>query len=148
SAALLIENFHQSELLLLLPTINKTPQASPHLIQEDKPQEGKVTLVGWRVPALTLAPTFALDLLIGLPEGAPAGVVFGNSLRFFSAVAKLALELVARGRFLPAMKKNSSSVFACWQPIIDDDEDSERIKLLARAMPPLCRAQYGQQDAG
>jgi non-specific serine/threonine protein kinase len=88
------------------------------------------------VPALALAPDDALDLLLVLPEGRAAGA----SLRFLAETAKLALELVARGRVLPALATDGASHLARWQ-VCPEPEDARRLRLLATAMPPVCRAE-------
>jgi hypothetical protein len=50
---------------------------------------------------LRVAPTDALDVLLSPPKERAPGLAVGASLRFFGEVARLALELVARGRLLP-----------------------------------------------
>jgi SNF2 family DNA or RNA helicase len=96
----------------------------------------------WIVPALALGPRDCLNLLLSLPERTPPGVLIGDSLRFFGEVAKLALELVARGRMLPALMKRDEQFHAVWQPVADGENDAERLRLLTRSMPAVCRAEF------
>ena len=45
------------------------------------------------------------------------GVALADSLRFLAETAKLALELVARGRVLPGLVRRENEWSACWRTI-------------------------------
>src|SRR6266536_2976218 len=100
------------------------------------------------LPAVAAPPAGALDLLLRL-AGLEAGleeepgrrlVRAGDSLRFLAEVAGLALALVAAGRTLPGLVVEEAGLAARWRPVPRPD-DTARLRLLARAMPPVCRAE-------
>ena len=134
--------FNITSLTLLLPGTSFAPQASPHLFREDVAINDGSGLISWNVPSLALSPRDCLDLLLSLPEGSPPGVAIGDSLRFFSEVAKLALELVTRGRMIPTLARRNELFHAIWRPLADDESDSERLRLLVQSMPAVCRAEF------
>ncbi len=120
---------------------------------------GALALAPWRVPALALDPDTALDLLLDLAAragellvveaGEPLadrtgdGVVAaraGPSLGFLAEAAEAALGLVAGGRVLPALVTEGGTLAARWKPV-PGAQDLERLRQLAQAMPPLCRAE-------
>ena len=115
----------------------------------------------WSVPALALSPAAAADLALALAQAstyvrgkARGRAVAGNSLSWVAAVTELALELLARGRVLPAVVGNdgplapplvtgstrgsTSGTTARWLPM-PTPEDLARMAKLAEAMPPVCR---------
>src|SRR6266496_3265908 len=109
---------------LVLPTGGSGPLASPDLVRElvpDGPAQMADGLAPWRVPAVGL-------------------VRAGDSLRFLAEVAGLALALVAAGRTLPGLVVEEGGLAARWRPVPRPD-DTARLRLLARAMPPVCRAE-------
>ncbi|MGH2797981.1 MAG: DEAD/DEAH box helicase, partial [Thermoleophilaceae bacterium] len=81
-----------------------------------------------------------LDVALGLPPRQVAGVVIGDSLRFLAEAAKLALELVARGRLRAGLVRRGDAWVARWLPVTDDPEDAVRVELLRRAMPAAVAA--------
>jgi non-specific serine/threonine protein kinase len=154
----------ERELHLALPSFDEGPQHSPQLlrgVQERRPGSPKL-LDPWVVPALALEPGAALELLLALPparcagivpgysDGAasPASVAFGDSLRFLAEAGKLALELVARGRVLPALVRREEEWVAWWRAMPGDPEDVERVRMLVAAMPPLLRAEISGSEEG
>jgi SNF2 family DNA or RNA helicase len=139
------------ELTLWLPATADGPLASPELIRAPENQPAAVTrrsaLAAWRVPALTVEPAAALDLLSVLGEARAHGgqAVQGGSVRYLAALAQLAGDLAARGRVLPALTADASGdetagrFAARWRPVLSG-ADAQRARELAVAMPPLCRA--------
>jgi SNF2 family DNA or RNA helicase len=140
------------ELTLLLPSVASGPLASPELVR-NPPRSGQGVVAGatrrgpalapWRVPALALDAGGALELLALLAAGetvALAAVPVGASLRFLAELAWLVLDLVGRGRMLPALVDERGGLAARWRPVVTG-EDAERLRALARAMPPVCRAE-------
>jgi non-specific serine/threonine protein kinase len=98
----------------------------------------------WWLPTAPLGAWDALRLLARVPEGEAPGV--GLSVRFFSRVTILAIELVARGRFLPWIEGDDNgkdTVRVIWQPA-HGAADVGRISTLAGAMPGVCLA--GRDD--
>ena len=78
---------------------------------------------------------------------APTEVAVGASLRFLAEVAWLALDLVGRGRVLPALVDERGGLAARWRPVVTG-EDAERLRALAVAMPPACRAERRGRISG
>jgi hypothetical protein len=141
---LLIDDLAQTDVTLLLPSRRDAPQASPHLLfaEEENARDAVIRVAPWSMPSLALSPRDALDMMLSLAEATSSAVRIGASLNFFAEVAKLALEFVARGRVLPRLLKRGQKFQALWRPVADGMDDKERLRLLARAMPALCRAEY------
>src|SRR5690348_6701325 len=106
-----------------------------------QPGSRRVSLAAWRVPALAFEPAVAVDLLAVLDEpGAfTAEVMGGGSARYLAAVARLAVDLPARGRVLPALRAEDGRHAARWRPVLSG-ADAERARELAAGIPALCRA--------
>jgi SNF2 family DNA or RNA helicase len=132
----------------------------------------------WRVEALFLDVESAGTLLAGLPHGAGAELdaaegtswsgpshtaraLLGVDARFWSAAAKLVLDLLARQRFLPGVSRlpdapggydpydgyygyshrpRGPRLVGAWFAALGDPQDRARFDALAAAMPGLCRA--------
>jgi SNF2 family DNA or RNA helicase len=125
--------------VLLLPSDEAGPRLPPWLLPDADVDFEPPTLVPWRVSGLALDVGAALDLLVGLPARG-ADRRWGTDLRYWSAVAKLGLELLARQAYLPGMTEDEGHYRAVWQPILDQGRDRPRLRALAEAMPPVCRA--------
>jgi superfamily II DNA or RNA helicase len=86
----------------------------------------------------------AIDLQIGLPALASIGVAEANrlpaSVATWSAAAKLALDLVARGRVIPTIEQRNSHTEARWRASILLGEDADRFARLANSFPPAAHA--------
>lgn len=98
----------------------------------------KVTLRPWRVPALRLAPTDAVPVLMEWLEAdrIPENVRLGDSARYFQQASRLTLEALAGQRIIPGLERIDGGLYARWQPSLD----GHRISQIAEAMPPVCRA--------
>ena len=135
------------ELTLLLPSAGPGPLASPELIRPDAAgsragPQGRVSLVGWRVPVLVFGPAAALDLL-GTVGDLGDLAAEGGSLPYLAAVARFADDLVTRGRVLPVLAAEDAGYAARWRPVLGGG-DAQRARDLAAAMPPSCRAAGGE----
>jgi len=128
-------------LVLRLPSSERGPQASPHLLRVVDADEVPDQLLPWEVDTIRLAPAAAIELLLGLPESPTAGLAVGDSIRHLAEASKLALELVARGRLRPAIERRGDGWVGVWRPVTDDPADAARVQLLIRSMPPLQRAE-------
>ncbi|MFZ5824567.1 MAG: DEAD/DEAH box helicase [Bacillota bacterium] len=98
-------------------------------------------LVPARVAGLGLSVGDAAQWLLDLEErleGRPMRA--GQSLRTWSAAAKLLLELLGRGRILPRLRVEAGCLTAEWQLAAPEPADAERLALLEAALPDLCRA--------
>jgi non-specific serine/threonine protein kinase len=135
---------------LFLPSFKDGPQASPYLLRADGDQAaGRPDLLHpWVVPVAGLAPPDAVEVLLSIPPESEPGIAVGDSLRFLAEVAKLALELLARGRVLPALARREGRWLACWEPVSIDPGDAERVRMLVEVMPPLLRAEVGLTEHG
>ncbi len=129
------------ECVVLLPSSPRAPAPSPELARagETVPEEVD-QLAPWLVPAGTLAPAAALDLLLALESARSAEVSTGASLDYLGEVAKFALELTARGRVVPGLERLGTAFYAIWRPLLSDHRDAGRLALLERTMPGACRA--------
>ncbi|MCB0359721.1 MAG: DEAD/DEAH box helicase, partial [Bdellovibrionales bacterium] len=94
------------------------------------------------MPVLELAPSLTVGFLAALPERPGENVIIDDSLRFWREAAKLLLELLCRGRFLPSLEHASGDGHfrAAWKLLPDETYDQERIALLQRAVPLVCHA--------
>ncbi|HET7229498.1 MAG TPA: DEAD/DEAH box helicase [Longimicrobium sp.] len=128
------------EATLLLPSYRRTPEASPQLVRTDAPAEEPVGPMRWTVQRCSLDAGPALDFLLTLAETAPESIVIGDTVRGLAEVAKLAVELVARGRVLPWLEERSRGYAAVWRPALSDEGDIARMALLRRAVPRACGA--------
>ena len=134
------------EMTLLLPGSRSRPRPSPTVVRLAPPRypRGRPTLGPWTVPAVTIDPAVVLDLagrLGGLGAEAGTGVVAGPSLAWWAPLAGLALDLVARGRVLPAVAAGQhAKLEARWLPFPTPD-DVASLRRLAEAVPPAIRAE-------
>jgi SNF2 family DNA or RNA helicase len=133
------------ELTLRLPSRADGPLASPELVRPsaDDPLDTsagrRIALAPWRVPVLVFEPAIATALLPALADLAPGDLVVSGSIGYLAAAARFADDLVARGRVLPALTAEEGGYAACWRPVLSA-ADAQRIRELAAAMPPACRA--------
>ena len=107
----------------------------------DVDEQSKLT--PWRVEGVGVSILQILDVLVALPlaDRQPLSVhQAGDDLCYWGLVAKFALELLARERFLPGLRSDNGSVRAIWLPVLDAPHDRSRYLALARGMPPVCRA--------
>jgi SNF2 family DNA or RNA helicase len=131
---------------LLLPSTGRTgPLPSPELVSTGVQVDADApALHPWRVNGLSLPPTDALRFLVAQPRDVilpRPGLALGADLRYWSLAAQIALDLLARQRFVPILEPDASGVYhAAWRPSFDDPRDAERITHLVEAMPPVCRA--------
>lgn len=134
---------------LLLPSLAGRPVPSPDL-PVGAASRG-VGLSPWRVPALLFDRSQAAQLLgalhdphwpgatVQLPDGTPAELVYGASVRWLAAVHDLAWRLVGRGRLLPVPVEEAGEWYARWRPAPDGPGRRESAALVA-GCPPVCRA--------
>ncbi len=133
---------------LVLPTSGGSPLPSPELLLERESAAGEERrLAPWRVSGLTLSPEAALDWLVMLPtpeELDPHRFRLGAGIRYWSAAARFALELLARQRFLPAIIANDGLSLSRWEPLVEQEID--KFDALRVAMPPVCRALSSEEE--
>ena len=154
------------ELTVGLPSTAIGPLASPQLqlVDQKRPpsRTHKTRLFPWKVHSISLDAAAGIDWLLtagaGTSVGADSGssvsgvgveLRLGDSLRFFGVVVAFGLELVARGRVLPALVETADGYDARWRPVITGDE-ATRLDQLTSSMPPSCRSEWGalRRDPG
>ena len=136
-----------AEATLRLPSLAKSPLDSPELIRvTPRAARSDAVLLSWRVPTVELDPGGALAWLATVADGGADGIRCGASLRYLAGLAAFAGELVERGRVLPAVVRDESGPLACWRPAVRGP-DVVAFGALVTAMPPVCRAEVGREDA-
>ncbi|MEK6677502.1 MAG: DEAD/DEAH box helicase [Planctomycetota bacterium] len=102
---------------------------------------GSVTLHALVVPALSFDAADAVDLLTAHPVGARSDIALADSVVYWSKVAWMMLELLAKQQFAPALHQVTNGLYrGCWRPIVTQPDFSERLQELIPSMPPACRA--------
>ena len=136
---------------LLLPGEGRGPAASPDLVASrliaDDEDPGELSTPSaapslWTVPTLVLDADAALALL--WPMSREADDVdaprHGGDLRYLSALAGFAIDLVARARVLPTVRPNGPSLgVAMWRPIVTG-ADAVWLRAAVSARPPVSAA--------
>ena len=135
------------EATLQLPSLAKSPLDSPELIRvTPRAARSEAVLLSWRVPTIELDPAGALAWLATVADGGADGIRCGASLRYLAGLAAFAGELVERGRVLPTVVRDEIGPLACWRPAVRGP-DVVAFGALVTAMPPVCRAELGREDA-
>ena len=134
--------------IALLPSAADAPRLPPWLVVAEGVEEAvaELRLSPWRLGGLALDTLSALDLLIALPAGSASGREWGADLRYWSLAAKLGLELLAQHKYLPGLAEDDGQYRSVWLPVLSDPQDQARLRALAQAMPPVCRALFSAED--
>ena len=156
-----------------LPTTDDAPYPSPELVsagEASAPSYGaaETSLRLWSAPARLLDAEAAGTMLAGLPFASGAEVpgaphlIFGGDLRYWSAAAALAQEMLVRQWYIPGVVElprtaqlgygsylrsagpPQPSVGAYWYAALAEPEVAPRFETLAEAMPDLARAAVTQ----
>jgi hypothetical protein len=121
-----------------LPTIDGRPVPSGHGEPTVEPSE----IGPWAISCAVLPADSALQFLDGCNRN-PTAESFGHeiapSTRFWAAALRFAAGLAQRDRFLPSMTAEAPRFHARWRPLMCA-ADQDRLRQLARAMPPAARA--------
>ena len=131
--------------VIFLPSDDRGPLLPPWL--DPGEPRGEPSLAPWKVTGLALNVAAALDLLVSLPLGGAGGRRWGDDLRYWSLVAKLALELLAHHKVLPGIEEEDGGYRALWLPVLSDPHDQARLRALTQAMPPVCRALLAEDES-
>lgn len=127
---------------LSLPTSADTHYLPKHSAATLSIEEEALVFHPWQVSGVWLTPQEAAAFLESLPLGHPevAGIVIGQDLRYWSHVARWGLDLLARGKYLPAIAlPPNKTPRAYWRLLLDSDVDAGRLRLFMQAMPLSCR---------
>ncbi len=167
-----------------LPRLGSRPVPSPEYVARQWAPEPEgaedAVLSVWRVNALILDAESACVLLAGLSHkpgssAAPARLrpnpyanarvlderpmLFGADLRFWAAAARLAMRLILRQRYVPAVYESQVSalypysglsvapLFAEWRLAPLEPDDQRRFETLAASMPDAARAAVEYRSA-
>ncbi|NER78188.1 MAG: ATP-dependent helicase, partial [Leptolyngbya sp. SIO1D8] len=128
--------------ILALPTAINTDSCLPKHSADDLAAEASViALFPWRITGLLLTPREAAAFLEQLPLGNLnfAGTEIGADLRYWSHLARWGLDLMARGKYLPAIQIAPKTTQARWQLLLDSDTDTGRLRFFTQSMPLGCR---------
>ena len=94
-----------------------------------------------KIPGLALSVPSAVEWILDLEVAFSATQLRpGQSLRAWSAAAKLLLELLGRGRFLPLLRAEAGCLTAEWRLSALEPADATRLAQLEKALPDVCRA--------
>lgn len=147
--SLLVSGAVASDLVLRLPKSTGSQQAHD---LADTEGSGAVAvastnLVATSVPTLAFGPADAIDLLTSLPATDHEQVHCSPSLRYWSKLALLVLELLARQRFVPSVHDaDGRRYIGYWRVMIRDESTLDRLRALMTSMPPVCRSLAGQVE--
>ncbi len=97
-----------------------------------------------RRAALQFSPAEAMDLLIAVPDPLPE--VCGDSIRYWSRLARFVAEHLRRRLFFPTVVHRDGATTATWRLILTDRAVVDQLERFTQAMPPSCRAIH--TDAG
>lgn len=133
----------QGQVVLALPVLCEAEQRQPihSAAAIDPDEQSLLAAYPWRVEGWWLTPDEMLTLLLSLPLGqATTGVdsLIGADLRFWGHTIRWSLDLLARGKFLPAINLTSQAITAFWQPLLESAVDQQRLRQFAATMPPAC----------
>jgi len=139
---ILYECAEQTSVEFLWPTLRRRPLPSRGVGEQVR---RSARFECWRVDGLTVPPADALLFLAGLPRRGLPPLEFGDTLRYWSEAATLALGLIARQRYIPTVFTLNDGAgrrqhVSRWQPVLSDPLDRQCADLLTEAMPPACRS--------
>jgi SNF2 family DNA or RNA helicase len=127
-----------SNQVAVLPSVEEGPLAPPLTGLGPEVNGGRIESAPWTISGLELEPLDALLTLVGLSE--TTGWRLADDWRYWARAAQMALELLGRERFMPALSLTGDAPRAYWRIITSERQDAERLGALALAMPPACRA--------
>lgn len=109
---------------------------------------GSLKLQPWRVEGLAVpAPQFLYFATALTAEPGAFDPPLGTDLIFWGRAVRFALALLAAERFLPGLEGEDGGVRPVWLPVLDEPAEAARFELLARGMPPACRAVIQERAA-
>jgi non-specific serine/threonine protein kinase len=146
-AALPAGEFEPGTAVLALPARGRGPACSPELVRSvDEVDEvstvaetgGAGSTALWRVPTVVVDAEAALALLGASEEPADEDrPTFGADLRALRSLLGFALDLVSRGRVLPAMQRTGPGrALAQWRPVVTG-ADALWLRAAVAALPAV-----------
>ena len=112
--------------------------------------EGAARLLPWRVVGLAIPLATAVEWLphVLRADGRRDDVALGPDVRFWALAGRWALELLEAGRVVPSVERRpDGDRQAVWRPALGGSDERRRLRGLAEAMPPACRAWTGDVGA-
>lgn len=107
-------------------------------------------IVPWRIEGIEIPSSEILHLLTTWPTEWSAdnsSAELGTDMVFWRTAARFALDLLEKGCFLPGLENENGTLRAVWLPMLDSAAYNERFEMLARGMPPACRAVVQERNA-
>ncbi len=146
---LLIASAKPSELALRLPYFRGQLVGSNSAWWQDESEEfiQADKFETHTIESITFGPADAIDFLSNSPTIASQGLTYGDSCVYWSRVAELVLELLAKQQFVPAVHRTGDGrCRGYWRVFIQDKHTSDRLGSFIESMPPVCRAMEGEDD--
>ncbi|NSW52658.1 MAG: DEAD/DEAH box helicase [Anaerolineae bacterium] len=128
---------------LRIPSTRTGPMPSPRLAHNwNLDTTTPYFFAPWLIQGLELTSEKAFGVLVSLPEQGPNhSYVLGNDALYWRRVANFVLEVLAAQKVVPVLEEiegGQDHYQAVWQPVLDGENDGERLMRLAAAMPPVC----------
>ncbi len=126
---------------LWLPTCGQVPEPSPGIRAQIglSTKTSAVELRAWEIPVCRVPITSAIPFLL-FGDITTGNFLEGATLRAWRVVTLFACEIIARGRYTPAIRTTTKNrLTGIWTPHLTDEEQ-KRLDDLISAMPPLARA--------
>lgn len=143
--AFLLENdfefFEKSIVKIVLPSSEDYPIPPFRLpLKSNPPLQSELSFKTWHIPVLLVDPLDCVNFLSTDASVDSGSIRFDQSVQFWRECTKLLLEILAAGKYLPGISREGSQWNSQWRPVLTDVEVQEKISILARSMPPICRA--------
>ena len=98
-------------------------------------------LYPWQVSGGMLDAIATLKFLCALPLGqSEASAFVGSDLRYWSHLTRWCLNLLARGKFVPAVSADKQGAIATWELLLDSAVDQTRLKEFSDRLPLICHS--------
>ena len=135
-------------LILWLPSTRTGPLPSPGLPQNWDIDLREPRLEPWIIQGTRVPLTSALDILRRISScDCPEHLLFGKDLVFWQRALGFVLEILIQQHYVPGILLEEDRVEARWRPVFEAPEIKDKLYKLARAMPPVCRAEWSQDEA-
>lgn len=140
------------------PVNNVRRGANPENDLRDAGSVERKGLIGRSLEGLALPAKEAWELLLNWDEELwiQQGIEPGAEMAYFGKAARFALDLLRRGKIAPGVRPAVKAsgrrtlqavVRSAWGPLLEEEQDKEKFRMLAGAMPPICLAAV-QHGAG
>lgn len=103
-----------------------------------------ITMQAWQVEGFALPLAQVLQILPAVPlSDWERDRAIGEDLRFWAHLDRWVWDLLARGKFLPALAEGQ----ARWEPLLDSSRERERLQHFCQHLPGVCAAASGDGAA-